>query len=193
MNYVLFSCVVFVVSSLNFAHVHAASLGKPTSNTPSNAQASKQAVKNTSKTRRQISRSKAVMTQSREAVRQLEAQIMLAKNGEQSVRRRYTGQTGSQARNAIRSATLERANLENRLNDAVQRYQSARTAYQQATAQLRAERRLHWQNQTSRSTARKPQPKARKLTFAKQPLGPTGSGAVRPNQAAKGVLKTTRW
>ena len=185
-------CVALVVASLMFAEVHAASRGKPTSNTPASAKAGSHAAKNISKTRRQASRAKVEMTRSRNIMRQLEAQITLARNGEQSVRRRYAGRSGSQARNAIRQATLERANLENRLSDVQQRYQSARRAYQQANGQLRAERRSHWQNQTSRTAAPKAQPKGRKLTFAKQPLGPTGSGATRPRKAAKGVLKTTR-
>jgi hypothetical protein len=170
---------------------NAASKGKPTAAKGTQAQSINAGAKKTSPVRRKASQSKHAMMRASQSVKALESQITLARNGEQSVRRRYEGQSGSQARNAIRQATLERANLENQYSDAMQRLQSARATYRQAKAQLRTERRIQWQNQTSRPTPRPTQSKARKLTFAAQPLGRTGSGSTRPAAAAKGILKTS--
>ncbi len=170
---------------------NAASKGKPTTAKGTHAQSTIAGGKKISRARRQASQSKHAVMRASQSAKALESQLTLARNGEQSVRRRYEGQSGSQARNAIRQATLERANLENQYSDATQRLQSARATYRQAKAQLRTERQSQWQRQTSQPTPRTTRPKARKLTFAAQPLGRTGSGSTRPAAAVRGILKTS--
>ncbi len=135
-------------------------------------------------------RAKASMQSARERMLRLQEKLTLARNAENSVRRRYEGRGDSQARNAIRRATLERANLENQLSDVTQRYQEARAAYRATRTTLRSNRKSEWQGAAgSTRGARSAPPRGRKLTFATAPLGPTGSGNTQPKKAAKGVLK----
>ncbi len=184
--------LVCLLCLLQLTDAQAASKSKQASTKVTHTKPNSAGARKTSLARRQASLSKRAMLQARQNVQALESQIAIARNGEQSVRRRYEGQSGSQARNAIRRATLERANLENQQADATQRLQSARARYQQAKTQLRLERRSHWQRQTSGSAVRQTPAKARKLSFAQQPLGPTGSGSSQPIRAARGVLKSSR-
>jgi hypothetical protein len=184
-------CFVVLLCLMQLTEAQAASKGKQASSKVAHTKPNSAGAGKTSLARRQASLSKHAVKQARQNVQALNAQIVIARNGEQSVRRRYEGQSGSQARNAIRRATLERANLENQQADATQRLQSARARYQQAKAQLRMERRSHWQRQTSGAAARPTASKARKLSFAQQPLGRTGSGSSQPTRVARGVLKSS--
>ncbi len=183
----LVTALTIVFATSTAVDVVAASRGKPASKPPAQHQPARAS---RTKAHRTVARTRAAKRSASEAVTRLQTSITLARNGEQSARRRYEGQTGSQARNAIRRATLERANLENQLTDAQQRYQTARAAHRRAKDALRVERSGQWQQRASGQTRRTTAGKARKLKIAAQPLGRTGSGQTRPTNAAKGVLKT---
>ncbi len=184
-------CLVFLGANSVIAEAHAAAGKKKSSSHHRTQQA--QPRSHRSMLRQQASRSHSAMRRSREQIRVLESNLQLARNAEQSVRRRHDSNGGSSLRNAVRSATLERANLENQLTDVRQNYRDARASYQRARNQLRTERRAEWLAQSGAQNSRKPggASKARTLKFASQPLGRTGSGSSQPNAKPKGILKTS--
>ncbi len=141
------------------------------------------------KHRHSITRHRAAVKRAYDARTRLREQVSLARNAEQSVRRRYEGQGGSQARNIVRRATLERANLENQLSDADARYQSALSTYRAAKANRQGTRKDAWQAAVA-SKQGKSGKKGRKLKIAATPLGPTGSGNSQPSKPTRGILKT---
>ncbi len=139
---------------------------------------------------RAMNRTKAQLMQSRREIAALDQQIVLARRGEVAVRQRHEASSNTQLRNAVRAATLERANLENRRADLFQQYRSLRTSYKQSQAAVNATRNADWRGRLGG----KPKVraiKARKLTINTAPLPPSGSGASRPRIKPKGILKTS--
>ena len=125
----------------------------------------------------------------------LEVQLGLARNAERSVRNRHDALSGgpnpsSRLRNAVRQATLERANLENRISAANTTLSRHRRELTQAHQALNSQRRVRWADQTAAPRATR-SGKAKGITFNPRTLGPTGSGNPQPTGQPKGILKSS--
>lgn len=139
--------------------------------------------------RRKVAASLRNVRDARVLISSLQNTLTLARNAEQSLKARHESQGTRNTRNALRQATVERANIENRLVDANQQLRGAQAAYRAAKSALRAARGTYWRNQTAAGRPAPKAGKARTLTFNSQPLGPTGSGTPRSTAKPKGILK----
>ncbi|MEM6999619.1 MAG: hypothetical protein AAF529_02460 [Pseudomonadota bacterium] len=138
-------------------------------------------------------RSKMQLVQATSDLRRLNAELTAARRSENRIRERHAGNDSSRLRNQVRQATLTRANLEMARDRAADVVAQRTQQYRADRAQLRGERRGAWQRSRQQANASKAQTaaKARKITISNTPLGPTGSGQVRPSKSAPGVLRTS--